>query len=55
MSGTTSSLIEKATAADIAELESYTIRCMDEKLPVGSDIASHSQNNLRASRLSMSW
>ena len=26
VSGTTSCLIEKATAADIAELESYTIR-----------------------------
>ena len=38
VSGTTSSLIEKVTAADIAELESYTIRYMDEKVPVGSDI-----------------
>ena len=38
VSGTTSSLIEKATDADIAGLESYTIRRMDEKLPVGSDI-----------------
>ena len=38
VSGTSSSLIEKATDADIAGLESYTIRQMDEKLPVGSDI-----------------
>ena len=38
VSGTTSCLLEKATAADIAELESYTIYRMDEKLPVGSDI-----------------
>ena len=38
VSGTTSSIIEKATEADIAGLEAYTIRRMDEKLPVGSDI-----------------
>ena len=36
--GTTSCLIEKATEADIAELQSYTIRRMDEKMPLGSDI-----------------
>ena len=30
VSGTTSTLIEKATEADIAGLESYTIRRMDE-------------------------
>ena len=35
VSGATSSLTEKATAADITELELYTIRRMDEKLPVG--------------------
>ena len=38
VSGTTSSIIEKATEADIAGLEAYTIRQMDEKLPVGSDL-----------------
>ena len=38
VSGTTSSIIEKATEADIAGLEAYTIRRMDEKLPVGSDL-----------------
>ena len=35
VSGTTSGLIEKAIEADIAGLESYTIRRIDEKLPVG--------------------
>jgi len=34
----TSSLIEKATGTDLAELEAYTIRCLVEKLPVDSDI-----------------
>ena len=38
VSNTMSSLIEKSSSADIAELEAYTIRCMDEKLPLGSDI-----------------
>ena len=38
VSATSSTLIEKATEADIAELEAYTIRHMDEKLPLGSDI-----------------
>ena len=38
VSGTTSSIIEKATEADIAGLEAYTIRRMDEKLPVGSNL-----------------
>ena len=38
VSSTTSSLIEKATETDLAELEAYTIRRLDEKLPVGSDI-----------------
>ena len=38
VSGTTSSIIEKATEADIVGLKAYTIRRMDEKLPVGSDI-----------------
>ena len=38
VSSTTSSLIEKATKADVAELKAYTIRRMDEKLPIGSDI-----------------
>ena len=38
VSNTNSSLIEKSSMADIAELEAYTICCMDEKLPLGSDI-----------------
>ena len=38
VSSTTSSLIEKCSNADIAELDAYTIRNMDEKLPLGSDI-----------------
>ena len=44
VSGTTSSIIEKATEADIAGLEAYTIRRMDEKLPVGSDLRRPLQN-----------
>ena len=38
VSSTTSSLLKKATPADVAGLEPYTICRMDEKLPVGSDI-----------------
>ena len=38
VSSTSSTLIKKATKADIAELEAYTIRCMDESLPLGSDL-----------------
>ena len=38
VSSTSSSLIRKATKADIAELEAYTIRRMDESLPLGSDL-----------------
>ena len=38
VSSTNSTLIEKATKADIAELAAYTIHRMDEKLPLGSDI-----------------
>lgn len=32
VSSTSSILIQKATKADIAELEAYTIDCMDESL-----------------------
>jgi len=38
VNNSTSSLIKKATGTDLAELEAYTIRRLDEKLPVGSDI-----------------
>ena len=38
VSSTSSTLIKKATKADIAELEAYTIRRMDESLPLGSDL-----------------
>ena len=38
VNSTTSSLIERCSSADIAELEAYTIRSIDEKLPLGSDI-----------------
>ena len=38
VSSTSSTLIKKATEADIAELEAYTIRRMDESLPLGSDL-----------------
>ena len=38
ISSTTSTLIKKATKADIAELEAYTICRMDESLPLGSDL-----------------
>ena len=38
VNSTSSTLIKKATKADIAELEAYTIRRMDESLPLGSDL-----------------
>ena len=38
VSSTSSTLIKKATKADIAELEVYTIRRLDEGLPLGSDL-----------------
>ena len=38
VSSTSSTLIRKATKADIAELEAYTIRRIDESLPLGSDL-----------------
>ena len=38
VNSTSSALIKKASKADIAELESYTIRRMDETLPLGSDL-----------------
>ena len=38
VSSTSSTLIKKATKADIAELEAYTIHRMDESLPLGSDL-----------------
>ena len=38
VNSTTSSLIERCSSADIAELEAYTICSIDEKLPLGSDI-----------------
>ena len=38
VSSTSSTLIKKATKTDIAELEAYTIRRMDESLPLGSDL-----------------
>ena len=38
VSSTNNTLIRKATKADIAELEAYTIQHMDESLPLGSDI-----------------
>ena len=38
VSSTSSTLIKKATKADIAELEAYTIRRLDEGLPLGSDL-----------------
>ena len=38
VSSTGSILIRKATKTDIAELEAYTIRRMDESLPSGSDL-----------------
>ena len=38
VNSTTSSLIERCSSADIAELEAYTIHSIDEKLPLGSNI-----------------
>ena len=41
-----STLIRRATKADIAELEAYTIRRMDESLPLGSDLEYYKMKNL---------
>jgi len=51
VSSTTSSLIEKVTEADLAELEAYTIRRLDEKLPVGSDIEHYKMLKIHAPAL----
>ena len=41
VSSTSSTLIKKATKADIAELEAYTICRMDESFSLGSDLQHH--------------
>ena len=48
VNSTSSTLIKKATKTDIAELEAYTIRRMDESLPLGSDLEHYKMLKLKS-------